>query len=404
MFMSNQWVPDTASYSEFLSPSLIVGGRGSSARTAELMRSRLGVAAGTVLVAADDIVLANGLAEPLLAGLRDAGYDVIVSSGFGSEPSVEVIDAAVADARRVDARVVAGIGGGSVLDSSKLLALLLRNDGGAGDWLGVVDPAGGVAPLLLVPTTCGTGSEATRIAMVTVDGSKRASSCARYVPAAVILDPDLLATLPGSVVAATAMDALSHAVESLMSTTHSPMSAHHAFRAIELIVASVEAAVGGDADAVAACLWASHMAGQALNAGVVVGHSLAYCLAHERPMPHGVSCALALPYGIAYNQNLEPALAAALAAALTDGATSDLRAAAVSVRDLIARLGLATTLDEAGLPPESEAAMALQCVTEYPRQTNPEPLVQDRIEALLRAMRTGDLDAAFAVMTAEVGR
>ena len=402
--MSNQWWPNTASYSEFSSPTLVVGGLGSSAKVAELVRNRFGIDSGAVLVAADDIILTNGLAEPLLNGLRDAGYDVFVSSGFGSEPSAEVIDAAAAGARLADAQVIVGIGGGSVLDSSKLLALLLRNEGGAADWLGPVEPAHGVAPLLLIPTTCGTGSEATRIAMVTVDGSKRASSSALYIPPVVIIDPDLLATLPWPVLAATAMDALSHAVESLMSRLHSPMSAHHAYRAIELITANVEPAVRGDADAVAKCLWGSHMAGQALNAGVVVGHSLAYCVAHERPMPHGVSCALALPYCIAYNQNLEPDLARSLALTLSAGATTDLREAATSVRALIRRLGLPTTLDEAELPAETEAAMAAKCVREYPRPTNPEPLDQDRIEALLRAMRTGDLDAAFDVTAVGVVR
>ncbi|HVW45321.1 MAG TPA: iron-containing alcohol dehydrogenase [Amycolatopsis sp.] len=214
---------------------------------------------------------------------------------------------------------------------------------------------------------------------------------------AVCIDPDLLATLPKQVVAATAMDALAHAVESLMSTSHSTMAAHHAYRAIELIFDNVEQATAGASAAVEACLWGSHLAGQALNAGVVVGHSLAYCLAHEHPMPHGVSCAITLPYCIAYNKNLEPALASTLARALTGGRSDDLRDAARSVMELVRRLGLPVSLDEAGLPAETEAAMAAQCVREYPRPTNPEPLDEHRIEALLRLMRTGDLDAAFSV-------
>jgi len=399
--MSNQWWPDVSAYSEFLSPAQIVAGRGSSAKVAELLQRRFGVRSGSVLVAIDDIVLDNGLAEPLLAGLREAGIEAVISKGFGAEPSSDVVDAAAALARTSEAQVVIGIGGGSVLDSSKLLSLLLRNEGGSADWLGAVEPAGGVTPLLLVPTTCGTGSEATRIAMVTVDGSKRASSCALYVPDVVVIDPDLLRTLPPRVVASTAMDALAHAVESLMSSTHSPMSAHSAYHAIDLILGHVEAAVAGDQDAVAACLWGSHMAGQALNAGVVFGHSLAYCLAHEKPMPHGVSCALALPYCIAYNQQLEPQLASTLALRLTGGRSDDLRDAAQAVLELVRRLGLPTTLDEAQLPPDSEAAMAAQCVREYPRPTNPEPLDEAKIDRLLQSMRDGDLDAAFAVTTAE---
>ena len=398
--MLSTWFPDPSSPSEFLSPAMIRGGRGASADAAVLLPQRFGVTGGAVLVVADDAVVSNGLAEPLLEGLRAGGFSPLITSGLGAEPTSEVVDAAAERARASEAAVVIGIGGGSALDSAKIIALLLRNPGGSADWLGAVDPTGGVAPLLLIPTTCGTGSEATRIAMVTVDGAKRASSCPRYVPDTVIIDPDLLATLPGRVLAATAMDALSHAVESLMSTAHTPMSAHHAFQAIGIIVSQVEAAVQGDPEAVARCLWASHLAGQALNPGVVVGHSLAYCLAHEHPMPHGVSCALALPYCIAYNQRLEPSLASALATALTGGRSADLRVAAESVRSLIARLGLATSLEEAGVPPETERAMAERCVREYPRATNPEPLDAERIERLLVAMRRGDLDAAFAVIAA----
>jgi alcohol dehydrogenase len=102
------------------------------------------------------------------------------------------------------------------------------------------------------------------------------------------------------------------------------VSAHHSLRAVELLVGNLENAYNGDKDALANVLWASHIAGQSLEAGVVLGHSLAYSLAHEQPMPHGVSCAIALPYCIAYNQNLESGLASLLARTLT---SEDLRAA-----------------------------------------------------------------------------
>jgi alcohol dehydrogenase class IV len=402
--MSNQWWPDAALASDFLSPAHIVGGRASSSRAAELLVSRFGISDGTILVAVDDNVLSNGLAAPMLDALDSAGYTVVLSSGFGSEPTSEVIDAAAGRAREASVRAIVGIGGGSVLDSSKLLALLVRNEGATRDWLGAVQPPNALAPLLLVPTTCGTGSEATRIAMVTVDGAKRASSSASYVPDVVIIDPELVATLPGAVVASTAMDALSHAVESLMSTAHSPMSAHHALRAIELLIANIEDASHGDRAALAACLWGSHLAGQALNAGVVVGHSLAYCLAYEHPMAHGTSCALALPYCIAYNQHLDPGLASTLAASLTANATNDLHVAARSVMDLAERLGLPTTLDDIDITPGAEASIAARVVAEYPRPTNPEPLDERRLELLLVAMRSGDLDAAFAVIPVGAAR
>lgn len=394
---SQAWWADTGRPSEFLSPSAIVGGRGQSVAAPALLKRQFGLAAGTAFVAVDDIVLAGGLAEPMLAALRAGGWTPVVRGGFGSEPVDTVIDAAAAEARTSGADVVIGLGGGSVLDSAKIIALLLRNEGDSADWLGPVDPPAGLAPLLLIPTTCGTGSEATRIAMLTVGGAKRASSCARYVPTAVILDPDLIATLPGPVVASTAMDALAHSIESLMSTTASPMSSHHALRAAELVVANVQAGAAGDPVALEKLLWASHLAGQALNAGVVVGHSLAYCLAFEHPMPHGTSCALALPYCIAYNHDLEPAQATAIARVLTGGRSYDLRIAADDVLALATKLGLPTTTAQAGLPEGLERAMAERCVAEYPRPTNPVPIEADRLEKLLVAMRTGDLDTAFAL-------
>ncbi|QNO38309.1 iron-containing alcohol dehydrogenase [Protaetiibacter sp. SSC-01] len=394
---AHAWWPTTAA-TDFLSPAVVVAGRGASARAAAVLADHLGIREGAVLVAVDDIVANAGLTDALVDGLKEAGYSVAVEGGFGSEPTDDVIDAIAERARRVGAVAVVGIGGGSVLDSSKILALLIRNDGSAADWVGSVSPSQGVAPLLLVPTTSGTGSEATRIAMLTVRGVKRASSSPLYIPRAVIIDPDLVASLPAGVVASTGMDALAHAVESLMSTQRSPLSAHHALRAIELLVANLEDAAAGHAEARARCLWASHLAGQALNAGVVVGHSLAYCLAYEHPMPHGTSCALALPYCLAYNRNLDPEIAADLASALTAGRSVDLRDAAQEVFELAARLGLPVTLDDAGIPEGAERGIAERCVTEYPRPTNPQPLDVEDLDVLVRAMRGGDLDAAFGAV------
>lgn len=395
--MATMWWPEAAEYNEFLAPAVIVSGQGSSSRVPELLQSRLRISGGTILVVVDDIVLDAGLAAGLLKGLEDSGFRVVVSSGFGAEPADTVVDAAAERAREANADAVIGIGGGSVLDSSKLLALLLRNEGRTADWLGVVEPPQGVAPLVLIPTTCGTGAEATRIAMVTVDGSKRAASCALFVPTAVVIDPEMVKTLPGGVIASTAMDALAHAVESLMSTARSPMSAHHALRAIDLLVGSIEAAVNGDSDALARCHWASHLAGQALNAGVVLGHSLAYCIAHEHPMPHGTSCALALPYTIAYNQSIDPDLGRLIAEGLTQGRSTSLRDAAQEVKDLAARIGLPTTLAETSIPASAARELAERCMREYPRPTNPVAFDADRLTALVESMRTGDLEASFAV-------
>ena len=395
--MSNEWLPNIETASVFLSPSAVVCGRGSSGNVASLLRVHVGIDSGNVLVAVDDAVLNAGLARGLVTDLEQNGYAVTLVSGFGSEPTSEVIDSAAMTARNAGADIVIGMGGGSVLDSSKMLSLLLRNEGNTADWLGVVEPPAGVAPLILIPTTCGTGAEATRIAMVTVAGSKRVVSCAKFLPTIAIIDPNLVSSLPRGVIASTGMDALAHAVEALMSTAGSPMSAHHAVLAIELLVGNLEKAFNGDQDALASCLWGAHLGGQAINAGVVLGHSLAYCLAHEQPMPHGTSCALALPYCIAYNQSLDRGVATKLSQLLTQGESDTLLDAALAVQRLTRRLGLPTSLDEARVPSSTEASMASRCVTDYPRANNPVAFDESTILDMLRRMRSGDVSGAFAV-------
>jgi len=395
--MSHSWWPSATADSVFLSPAAVIGGHGSARNLASILSAQLSITTGSILLAVDDAVAAAGLIAPVEEALVAVGYEVHTRGGFGAEPSSDIIDAIAKEARASGVAAVVGIGGGSVLDSSKLIALLLRNEGGSADWTGVVTPEGGVAPLVLIPTTCGTGSEATRIAMVTVDGNKRSSSCALYVPRVAVIDAELVGSLPKSVIAATGMDALAHATESLMSSSASVLSAHHSLRAIELLIRNLENAYNGEKDALANVLWASHIAGQSLNAGVVLGHSMAYCLAHENPMPHGVSCAIALPYCIAYNQNLEPDLARLLARTLTGGQSDDLRTAAGEVEALSGRMGLPRTLAEARIRPTAIPEMARLCVGDYPRPTNPEPFDEKLMVELFGSMETGDLDLAFAV-------
>jgi alcohol dehydrogenase class IV len=160
---------------------------------------------------------------------------------------------------------------------------------------------------------------------------------------------------------------------------------------------NIDKAFAGDSAALARCLWASHLAGQALNAGVVMGHSLAYCLAFEHPMAHGTSCALALPYCLAYNQELPQGLASSLSMAITQGNSKSLREAAQYVMDMSVRLGLPTTLTDVDIPLAAEKRIAQRCVTEYPRPTNPVRLSEPLLVALVAAMREGNLDSAFSI-------
>lgn len=382
----------------FLAPTATWAGRGSLTSLADgLLAARAG-ALGSVLVAVDRALLEHASLRETLDQLRSSGVETLeVVSDFGPELTSEQVDAAARRAREIGATAVVGIGGGSVLDAAKMIALLATNEGTSADWFGVVEPTTPRPVLALVPTTVGTGAEVTRISMITDGGEKRIASSRSFVPDLVVLDADLVAGLPPHVVAATGLDALAHAAESVMSTSSTPITEHNALGAISIVMADLAAAYGGDADATGRLLVAAYLAGLALNSGVVLGHSLGYAINHEKPMAHGTTTGLALPYTLAYNQHLEPRKRALLASALTGGRTQDLREAATDVVGLIRTIEQPASLDEAGLPPGVEDEMARRTVDLYPRPTNPEPMDTARVRLLLDAMRAGDLDRAFAV-------
>jgi alcohol dehydrogenase class IV len=395
--MSTPGTRSASAPANFLSPGVTWMGYRASSSLGEGLRDVLRTEPGRVIVAADRAIARADMLDETVDALNAAGYEPIVLTDFGPELLAEQVDAAAEQARDAPVSAVVGVGGGSVLDAAKMIALLATNEGASKDWLGVVEPPRRRLPLVLVPTTIGTGAEVTRISMITFGGEKRVASSRSFVPDLVVLDDYFVASLPASVKGSTGMDALAHATEAVMSSISSPMTDLHAFEAIRIIVADLPAAYDGDVEATGRVLRAAYLAGLALNAGVVLGHSLAYAITHEKPLPHGTTCAVALPYCIAYNQNLDRRRATALALALTRGESDRLEVAAQRVKQLARRVGQPTDLDEAGIPAGREDSMASRCVDLYPRLTNPEPMDLERVRALLDAMRGGDLQQAFAV-------
>lgn len=383
--------------SVFLSPSCTLIGAGTLTALADGLASAGVPARSSVLLAVDAALVTNKVVEGALEALRAAGFEATVCSDFGPELTAEQVDAATATAREVDVRAVVGIGGGSVLDAAKMVAMLTTNEGDSAAWFGVVEPAIPRPPLVLVPTTIGTGAEVTRISMITEGGEKRIASSRSFVPDLVVLDQELVASLPSHVKASTGLDALAHAAESVLSTNSTALTEHNAIEAIRIAIAELPAAYDGDTDATGRMLVAAYFAGLALNAGVVLGHSLGYAINHEKPMAHGTTTGLALAYTLAYDQNVDKRRGKLLARALTGGESEDLRVAAEQVQTLVRRVDQPATLDEAGVPSGVEDHIARRAVEAYPRPTNPEDMDTERVRALLSAMRDGDLDRAFAV-------
>ena len=277
-------------------PQLLSGPDGAT-RLADLLPP------GPCLFVTDEMIVSLGLAEPWLSALRET-RDVTVFGAVEADPSRATLLAAV-EAGRGAASVV-GFGGGSPMDVAKLAAYLL----GSGDELesiwGVEQAHGVGLPLALVPTTAGTGSEATPISVITVEGGTKLAVNARALTARwALLDPTLTTGLPRHVTAATGIDAIVHSIEAYTSAgLKNPVSDLLAREALRLLSTNLVRACDhpDDLDARAAMLLGAHLAGVAFaNAPVAGVHALAYPLGGIHHLPHGLSNALMLRHVLQHN-------------------------------------------------------------------------------------------------------
>src|SRR3954470_3021545 len=272
----------------------LVAGQGVADRLGDLLPP------GRCLFVTDANVRALGLADAALAFLPDA----IVFDAVEQDPSRDTLEAAVAAGE--DCAAVVGFGGGSPMDVAKLAAYLL----GSGDALeaiwGVGKATGRRLPLVLVPTTAGTGSETTPISVITIGGSLKlaVNSPPLYADWAV-LDAELTVGLPRAVTAATGIDAMVHAIEAYTSARlKNPVSDMLAREALRLLAANLQRACEApeDRDARGAMLLGAHLAGVAFSNAPVGGvHALAYPLGGHFHVPHGLSNALMLPHVLRHN-------------------------------------------------------------------------------------------------------
>jgi len=263
------------------------------------------LADGPILFVTDDRLIDLGLAAPWIAELEKT-HPVTLFSAVEADPSKATLLAAVEAGRSAAVTSVVGFGGGSPMDVAKLAAYLL----GSGDDLdsiwGVEVAQGQKLPLVLVPTTAGTGSEATPISVITVDGGTKLAVNARAITADLaILDPTLTTGLPRHVTAATGIDAMVHAVEAYTSARlKNPLSDALAREALRLLCANLIRAceAPGDLAARSAMLLGAHLAGVAFSNAPVAGvHALAYPLGGIHHLPHGLSNALMLRHVLQHN-------------------------------------------------------------------------------------------------------
>ncbi|SOE18956.1 alcohol dehydrogenase class IV [Hoeflea halophila] len=288
----------------FNTTSSIQFGAGALERLGELALSAMG---NHVFLVTDAGMVATGIVDQALSHLKAAGVEVTVFADVQADPPETVILTAAETARTAAVDGVIGLGGGSSLDVAKLVALLAVGKEELKSVYGVGNAKGPRLPLILVPTTSGTGSEVTPISIVTTGTSEKMGVVSPVLlPDIALLDPELTYGLPAHVTAATGIDAMVHAIEAYASASanNNPLSRTLATQALELMGPSLLRAVqnGSDADARANMLLGSMLAGQAFaNSPVAAVHALAYPLGGHFHIPHGLSNALVLPHVLRFN-------------------------------------------------------------------------------------------------------
>lgn len=318
----------------------------------------------------DPGIVALGLHNPALTALTQAGLDVGQFSEVVPDPPRTLVETAVEAAKSHQATSVVGFGGGSSLDVAKLVALLAQSKEDLDAAWGIDNAKGPRLPLVLIPTTAGTGSEVTPISIITVgEEEKRGVVSPLLLPDLAVLDPLLTLGLPASVTAATGVDAMVHAIEAYASKSanNNPVSRVLAVEALRLLGANIETAVSSpdNEDARGSMLLGSMFAGMAFaNSPVAAVHALAYPLGGTFHIAHGLSNALVLPHVLRFNNSVAAATYAEVAPSLfpelSEVADPQTRADAFAemLAGLASRLGLQTRLSELGIKEQDVPKLA----------------------------------------------
>ena len=279
-------------------------GSGMSKLCAEEVSKKLGP---NILFITDKDLMSLKLTEPTLIELRKSSPTLEIFQDVETDPSIKTLLNAIEAGRKINATGVIGFGGGSSMDIAKLTSLILGSNENIDEAWGVSNAKGPRLPLVLVPTTAGTGSEVTPISIITVgEEEKKGVSSSIILPDIAILDPDLTIGLPAHTTAATGIDAMVHAIEGYTSANknNNPISKMLGIEALKLLAGSIEKAVfdGSDIEARGNMLIGAMLAGKSFaNSPVAAVHALAYPIGGTFHVSHGLSNSLVLPYVLRFN-------------------------------------------------------------------------------------------------------
>ncbi|MDG1310998.1 MAG: iron-containing alcohol dehydrogenase [Porticoccaceae bacterium] len=300
----------------FSAVSDVLLGPGTSSQVGDMAA---GMGIQRALIVTDPGIIEFGLLDGATENLKQNNISCHIYSDVVADPPESVVMDAVRIAQEFGCDGVIGFGGGSSMDVAKLLAVLIKGKQALADIYGIDQITGGRLPLMQVPTTAGTGSEATMVSIITTGETTKAGVVSRTLLAdKIILDASLTIGLPPAITAATGIDAMVHAIEAFTTKSKkNPLSDMLACEALRLMADNIEIAVkqGDNLKARSAMLLGAMLAGQAFaNAPVAAVHALAYPLGGNYHIPHGLSNSLVLPHVLRFNASHASELYARLAA------------------------------------------------------------------------------------------
>ena len=339
-------------------------------------------------ICSDPDLIKFGVTAKVTDLLDNAGLAYEIYSGIKANPTIENVTDGVEAFKKAGADYIIAIGGGSPMDTSKAIGIIINNPEFADvrSLEGVAPTKKPCVPILAVPTTAGTAAEVTINYVITDVERKRKFVCVdpHDMPVVAIVDPDMMSSMPKGLTASTGMDALTHAIEGYITKGAWEMTDMFHLKAIELISKSLRGAVANTKEGREGMALAQYIAGMGFsNVGLGIAHSMAHTLGAVYDTPHGVACAMMLPIVMEYNAECTGEkyreIARAMGVEGVDAMSQDeyRKAAVDAVAKLSVDVGIPTTLPalkEEDLPFLAESAYADACRPGNPKDTNVEDL------------------------------
>jgi alcohol dehydrogenase class IV len=351
------------------------------------------------ILVTDEVMAQLGNVELVKGAMEKEGLKVEVFAKVDPEPHIETANALYDMVRTTKFDLVVGLGGGSSMDMAKLTSIVATNEQEPFEIMEkkvVNKPA---LKKILIPTTAGTGSEVSKYLVVSKGNDKYFIGTPYAYAEIAIIDPGLTVSMPPNVTASTGIDALSHAIDSLMHKLANPFYDSLALAGVELIAKYLRRATfdGQDLEARYHMVMAAAMSMMSMNGtGALYSHSISYVLSMFQPMAHGIGCGLGLPYSMAFNLPMIEEKQALIARAMGEriellSTRAAAQRAAEMVYELMADVKMPVSLKEIGLKREDIPKMAEVCITRYPRVYNPRPISKEQCLALFESMWEGKI-------------